>query len=137
MPAFIKRFRNHLPLIAFAPLLSCFIGLEGNNKSAPIIRFEATTISFDTIQAGKKIAGEFVFKNTGDVPLHIMTVLPSDGGTIAYWSEQPIMPGAKGKIEVEFGFTETRQGCQDKLFTVLSNAQNNSETLHWKGHIKQ
>jgi len=136
MPASIKRFRNHLPLIALAPLLSCFIGLGENKKSTSIIRFEATTIFFDTIKAGKKISGEFAFKNTGDSPLHIMTVHASDGGTIAYWPEQPIMPGAKGKIEVEFGFTETRQGCQDKLFTVLSNAQNNAETLHWRGYIK-
>ncbi len=137
MPAFIKRFRNHLLLVALVPLLSFFIGLGENKKSTPIIRFEATTIFFDTIKAGKKITGEFVYKNTGDVPLNILTVQASDGGTIAYWPEQLIMPGAKGKIEVEFGFTETRQGCQDKLFTVLSNAQNNPETLHWKGYIKQ
>ena len=136
MPVFIKHYRNHLSLIALTPLLSCFIGLGENKRTTPIIRFEATTIFFDTIKAGKKISGEFLFKNTGDDPLHIMTVQASDGGTIAYWPEQPIMPGAKGKIKVEFGFTETRQGCQDKLFTVLSNAQNNAETLHWKGYIK-
>lgn len=136
MPASIKRFRDHLPVIAFSLLLSCFLGLGQNKKPVPIVRFEATTIFFDTIKASKKITGEFVFKNTGDDPLHIMRVQASDGGTIAYWPEQLIMPGAKGKIEVEFGFTETRQGCQDKLFTVLSNAQNNAEILHWKGYIK-
>lgn len=137
MPAFIKRLRNYLPLIALAPLLSCFIGLGGNKKSAPIIRFEATTIFFDTIKAGKKITGEFVFKNTGDDPLHIMRVQASDGGTIAHWPEQPIMPGAKGVIKVEFGFTESRQGYQDKSFTVISNAYNNPVMLHWKGYIKK
>ena len=136
MPAFIKQSRNYLPLIALTPLLSCFISVGENKKSTPILRFEATTIFFDTIKAGKKITGEFVFKNTGDDPLHIMMVQASDGGTIAYWPEQSIMPGTIGKIEVEFGFTETRQGCQDKLFTVLSNAENNAETLHWKGYIK-
>lgn len=136
MPASKKRYRNYLPLIALALFLSCLISLGENKKSTSIIRFEATTIYFDTIKAGNKITGEFVFTNTGDNPLHIMRAQASDGGTIASWPEQPIMPGAKGKIEVVFGFTETRQGCQDKLFTVVSNAPNNPETLHWKGYIK-
>lgn len=137
MQASKKHYCTFLSLALFAPLLSFFIEAEVNQTGYPLIQFEATTISFDTIKAGKKVTGEFVCKNTGDGPLRIVTVQASDGGTIAYWPEQPIVPGAKAVIKVEFGFTASRQGYQDKLFTVNSTAQNDVVLLHWKGYIQQ
>ncbi len=101
----------------------------------PFIQFKATTISFDTVKAGTILKGEFSFKNTGNEMLGITRVQASDGGTIAYWPLQPVKPGAEGLIKVEFGFTETREGFQDKLFTVISNAENDLVVLHWKGYI--
>ncbi|MEK7224641.1 MAG: DUF1573 domain-containing protein [Bacteroidota bacterium] len=137
MPATKRHSSYYLQAVIFAPLLSCLMDWQGSKQEHSVIQFEATTISFDTINAGEKIAGEFVFKNSSDDPLDIMRVQASDGGTIANWPEQPIMPGAKGVIKVEFGFTESRQGYQDKSFTVISNAYNNPVMLHWKGYIKK
>lgn len=104
------------------------------NDSA-IIEFKGTTISFGTVAPGKTIIKEFHFKNTGTDSLWIHTVQASDGGTIAYWPKEAIPPGARNIIKVEFGFTKSRSGYQDKEFTVLTNAQNGPVMLHLKGCI--
>ena len=104
---------------------------------APAIEFKTTIESFGTIKAGTKVIKEFKFKNAGTDTLRITTVQASDGGTIAYWPKDPIPPKVKGIIRVEFGYTETRRGFQDKSFTVISNAENNPVVLHLKGYIKK
>ena len=137
MPGTKEYSSYYLHAVVFVPLLSCLLGWQTGKQEYPVIQFETTTISFDTIKAGQKITGEFVFKNTGNDALLITTVQASDGGTIAHWPEQSIMPGAKAGIKVEFGFTESRQGRQEKSFTVISNAYNNPVTLYWKGYINK
>lgn len=106
-------------------------------KEQPVLEFSATTISFDTIAAGQEVAGVFDFKNTGNEALVITRVQASDGGTIADWPHEPIMPGKEGIIKVRLGFTASRAGTyQDKLFVVISNAGNGSVQLHLKGYVK-
>lgn len=105
--------------------------------SMGIINFKTTSISFGNISAGKKVIKKFRFQNTGTDTLRITTVQASDGGTIAYWPQQPIPPGAKNAIKVEFGFTESRSGYQDKQFTVITNARNNPVVLHLRGNVKK
>jgi len=124
--------------LLYFPLLFLFgnnfsPGQKGTKKA--FIEFRSTTLSFDTVKAGTIVKGEFNFKNTGDEMLGITTVQTSDGGTIAYWPQEVIKPGAGGIIKVEFGFTGSRQGFQDKLFNVISNADNSPVMLHWKGVI--
>lgn len=115
--------------------------LLGNNfflvqerTKKPIIEFKATTVSFDTVKAGTITKGEFTFKNTGDEPLIISTVQAADGGTMAFWPKEPVKPGTEDVIKVQLN-TAGRNGFQDKLFTVISNTENEIITLHWKGYI--
>lgn len=100
------------------------------------MKFDTTRLSFDTMTGGQKISRAFSFKNTGDKRLQVQTVLASDGGTIAYWPEKSIAPNDRGEISVEFGFTNTRTGFQDKTFTVVSNAINSPVVLHLVGYIR-
>lgn len=117
--------------IAFL-LLYSFPAQKRTSKAS--IEFKATTVSFDTVKAGPVIKGEFVFKNKGNEPLIITTVQASDGGTIAFWPEMPIEPGKEGVIQVKLS-TTGRKGHQDKLFNVISNAENDLVVLHWQGFL--
>lgn len=112
-------------------------GAEGSMRPSSAITFETTSVSFGHTTSGNEIIREFHFTNSGSDTLHITTVLASDGATIAYWPQQPVPPGIKDVIKVKFGFTASRSGYQDKLFTVLSNAQNNPVILHLKGYIEK
>ncbi len=102
----------------------------------PVIEFNKILISFDTISAGETVRKEFFFRNAGHEALRILRVNASDGGTIVTWPEESILPGKTDKICVEFGFTASRGGFQDKEFTVISNANNNPVVLWLKGYIK-
>jgi hypothetical protein len=106
------------------------------NNSA-VITFQSVAVSFGKVKSGEKISGDFIFQNSGNDTLFIKAVLASDGGTIAYWPQEPIAPGSKNVIRVFFGFTESRRGYQDKTFTVISNAQNKNVVLHLTGDINR
>lgn len=112
------------------------LSLQKSVSGSAVIEFKQTEIEFGEIKAGKKITENFIFRNSGTDTLFIKTVFASDGGTIAYWPPTPIPPGVQDTIKVIFGFTESRRGYQDKLFTVISNAQNEITVLHLKGRIK-
>jgi hypothetical protein len=107
--------------------------LQKSNKK-PFVEFKATTVSFDSIKAGAPIKGIFIFNNTGDMPLIITNVQASDGGTIAEWPVMPVIPGATDTIKVQL-HTQGRRGAQDKLFNVISNAENDPVMLHWNGFV--
>lgn len=49
---------------------------------------------------------------------------------------EPVKPGAQDTIKKVQLNTATRNGFQDKLFTVISNAENEIIILHRKGFIK-
>jgi hypothetical protein len=128
----------HITALPFLILINTdhtlFISQRSNPGTA-FIAFETTEIKFGVARAGKKISGSFIVKNSGTDSLLIKTVQASDGGTIAYWPAAPIAPGVGDTIKVIFGFTTSRIGYQDKLFTVISKAQNEITVLHLKGII--
>ncbi|MBI5857963.1 MAG: DUF1573 domain-containing protein [Sphingobacteriales bacterium] len=100
-----------------------------------MVTFQSATVLFGKVKSGEKISKDFIFRNSGNDTLFINTVLASDGGTIAYWPNHYILPGETNSIKVEFGFTESRSGYQDKTFTVISNTQNKIVVLHLAGYI--
>ena len=102
----------------------------------PIIEFQRKNISFDTITAGEKVIRVFPFKNLGPGKLRIIVVQAGDGGTVAWWPKTTFLPGENNSIKIEFGYTASRSGYQDKIFTVISNAKNNPVVLHVTGYIK-
>lgn len=104
-------------------------------KDSAVVTFQSATVLFGKVKSGEKISKDFIFRNSGNDTLFINTVLASDGGTIAYWPNHYILPGETNSIKVEFGFTESRSGYQDKTFTVISNTQNKIVVLHLAGYI--
>lgn len=119
-------------------ILTSLLAIAYKDHFVPVaeITFDTKVISFDTIMAGEKVIKGFSFTNTGNATLRINTVQASDGGTIGYWPEYDIEPGKKDTIRIEFGFTHSRHGFQDKTFTVISHATNDAVVLHLKGYIK-
>ncbi len=88
---------------------------------ATTIQFSETQFDFGTIQQGDVVRHGFEFMNTGTVPLIIQSAKASCGCTVPSYPKEPIAPGAKGVVQVQFT-TAGKQGLQNKNITVSSNA---------------
>jgi hypothetical protein len=66
------------------------------------IQFDEMKFDFGEMVAGDNSKHKFSFTNTGSNPLVISDAHGSCGCTIPSYSKEPIPPGGKGEIDVEF-----------------------------------
>ena len=102
---------------------------------------EVTTIqwldsaqNFGKVTDGEKAVITFHFKNTGTKPLIISNVQASCGCTVPSKPEEPIAPGAEGKITAEFN-SEGRVGKASKNITVTANTKEGIAVLMFEGEV--
>lgn len=116
--------------------LGIFFPLAGIAQKATIV-FEETSYNFGTVsESGGKVTHVFTFKNTGNTPLILTNVRTGCGCTIPQWDRQPVAPGAKGNIRVDFD-PRNRPGVFVKSITVNSNASNSVLSLTVRGSVKR
>ena len=104
-------------------LLLIGFGLSAQQKG-PKILFETTLIDYGTVENDSDGKRTFSFQNTGDADLIIKNVQSSCGCTIPKKPENPIAPGEKSEIIVQYD-TKNRQGPFRKTITVTTNEEEN------------
>ncbi len=104
------------------------------NPNAPEFKFEHEVWDFGEIPEGPKVKHDFWFTNVGKEPLIIQNVRASCGCTVPIWPKEPIMPGQKGKITVEYN-TKGRPGPFTKAITIFSNAKTPTKVIYIKGVV--
>jgi hypothetical protein len=106
---------------------------QGSGKKPEMI-FDETNYDYGVIDYSGNGTYEFVFKNTGKVPLIIKRVDSSCGCTTPEWSKEPIKPKGKGKIVVKYD--TKRIGSFIKSVKIYSNAKNSPVELVIRGEVK-
>lgn len=102
--------------------------------SAQTITFNQTTLDYGTVKPNADGNRVFTVKNTGDKPLIITKVQPQCGCTTPEWSQEPIMPGKTGKINVHYN--TALNGPFQKLIEVFSNdPENGRSVIFIKGNV--
>lgn len=104
------------------------------SPDAPIIVFEKDIFDFEKINQGESVEHQFKFKNTGRSPLIISNATATCGCTVPEVPKEPILPGKEGVIKVVFNSTG-KEGMQDKVVTVTSNANPTVSTVHLVGEV--
>lgn len=99
----------------------CWAQQSKSNVPGPEITFEESTFDFGDINQGDKVEHIFAFENTGDAPLIITNVQVTCGCTATEWKREPILPGEKSTIKVNFN-SAGKMGRQNKVITVVSNS---------------
>ncbi len=105
------------------------------NPEPAIIEFVETEASFGKIQEGEIASHVFIFKNTSDVPLLILSAKGSCGCTIPFFPKDPIMPGEMSEIEVEFN-SKGKKGKRNQRVIVTANTYPKQTFLYLKGEIE-
>ena len=122
--------RSSIFIVVF--LLIPFFAVSQNK---PVITFNENSFDFGTISESDGPASHtFQFTNTGKVPLVLSNVETSCGCTTPQWSKQPIVPGMKGIIKVEYD-PANRPGPFTKTITIKSNAVTPVVTLSIRGNV--
>ncbi len=117
-------------------------GLINNPNSAdgqkdgkrPRIEFDEREFNFGTVTSGDVVKHTYTFKNTGEGQLVIQNATASCGCTVPKFSRNPVLPGGKGEIMVEFN-SENRSGEQSKTITVLANTTPSNIELTLTGTV--
>lgn len=102
--------------------LTVLVGMASFAQSGAKIEFKEETINYGEVEKGKDDGIRvFEFTNTGDQPLNIINAKSSCGCTVPEWPKEPIPPGGKGQIKVQYNMNP---GPISKTITIETNAIN-------------
>ena len=88
----------------------------------PDFKFDHHTYDFGKFSKKKKQQHIFTFTNTGNAPLVILHIATGCGCTTTSYTKEPILPGKKGEIKVQFDGSGLRPGVFRKTITVYTNS---------------
>jgi hypothetical protein len=100
------------------------------------IEFRTTRHDFGTVIQGEKLSCTFIYKNTGNAPLVILSARADCGCTLPEYSSEPLGPGEEGRLKVVFD-TRGFSGLQTKTIQLATNAENPLITLALRALIEK
>lgn len=120
-----------------ADMIRTPISADGNADTVNVakISFEQREFNFGTVKAGEIVEMDFVFTNSGRIPLLIADARSTCGCTVPEWPKDPIEPGDSGKITVKFNTTE-RHYEQNRPISLIANTYPRQTDIILKGYVE-
>lgn len=109
---------------------------QNDNENAELKMVDSTTFNFGVIKAGDTVTHSFHFKNTGNVPLIILSATASCGCTVPHYNKTPILPNQSDSITTVFISKKDGTGFQNKVMTVKYNSLQSPKLLTLYGRLK-
>ncbi len=109
--------------------------VQVGNVPTTTIKYDETVYDFGVADEGTIVKHVYKFTNTGKEPLIISNAKGSCGCTVPQWPKQPIPPGGRGEIAVEFD-TKGKPGRQTKHVTVIANTTPTETHLEITGEVR-
>ena len=132
MPILLQK-RLHLPVAAL--LLSLALLLNTSFTAAPVVQWlTGAEHDFGAIAAERPVHFVFRFRNVSDAPIILQTARTTCGCTAARWTEEPVAPGAEGKLTIEYDALQS--GSFEKKIRVFFDKQRKPEILRIMGQVE-
>lgn len=125
---------NNDKKVAATDATTASTGTAADAENLTTVQWLDSVQNFGKVVDGEKVIITFHFKNTGTKPLIISNVQASCGCTVPSKPEEPIAPGAEGKITAEFN-SEGRVGKATKNLTVQANIKEGIANLLFEGDV--
>ncbi len=92
------------------------------NQEGPVLTWDQERIDYGTVNVDDlpETKHDIGFTNTGTQPLVLSNVRACCGTRVTAWPRDPVMPGEKGTISVEFRLSPRPQNIS-RTVTVTSN----------------
>lgn len=110
---------------------------QSQSWNNPDFEFDHHTFDFGKFPKKDKKSHTFVFTNTGNAPLVILHIATGCGCTTTSYTKEPIQPGKKGEIKVQFDGSGLRPGVFRKTITVYTNSPKNYTRLAISGETTE
>ena len=107
---------------------------ELDDQPKTTVQFEERVFDFGKMKAGDVVKHNFNFTNTGSNPLVISEAHGSCGCTIPSYPKEPIPPGGKAAIEVQFN-SSGKAGMQNKTVTITANTVPPQSTINIQANV--
>lgn len=130
--------------VTLIALISC--GNSGNNEEQTTdtlanesakggeIEFTEAAFDFGQVKEGEVVEHVYAYTNTGTAPVILSQVSASCGCTTPSYTQTPVLPGNAGEVKVSFD-SNGQVGKQQKIITVVSNADDRVTTIQLKGEV--
>lgn len=105
-------------------------------KNVTSIQFDKEVYNFGECTEGDKVNKTIEFTNTGKLPLVIEQAYGSCGCTIPTYDKEPIQPGKKGKLNIEFN-SANKAGANTKAVTVIANTNPPTTEISFSIKVKK
>ncbi|MBR5061147.1 MAG: DUF1573 domain-containing protein [Prevotella sp.] len=108
--------------VLYLTLMLLAFTLNMNAQQNAEIKFDKVSHDFGKFSEETPVQEcTFTFTNVGDAPLVINQAVASCGCTVPSYPKQPIAPGAKGEIKVQYNGKGKFPGHFKKTITVRTN----------------
>jgi len=114
--------------------LSLFVILALSIHAQSKLKFVDTKKSFGLVKKGELVKLEYEFINDGNQPLVITEAKVECSCTSVDFPKNPIPPKQKGVVIITFD-TKTVYDRQDRTVEIVSNAENSSQKIRFKGVV--
>lgn len=109
---------------------------EERLKNVTSIEFEKEVYNFGECTEGDTVRRTLEFTNTGKLPLVIEQAYGSCGCTVPTYEKEPIQPGKKGKLNIEFNSTN-KPGANTKSVTIIANTNPPTTEISFSIKVKK
>jgi hypothetical protein len=108
-------------------------GNESTEKLT-VIQFDTLFHDFGEVVEGQKVTHRYTFTNSGTNPLIIQKVKPSCGCTSPSYTTEPVPPGGKGYVDLQFD-SANKDGETRKSALVIANTDPASTKLEYRALV--
>ncbi len=119
-------------------IIFCF-QLIAAEEGGPVLTFEIPAYDYGTVYTDDlpetKLA--IIFENTGDEPLVLTNVRACCGTRVTHWPEEPVMPGLKDTINIEFRLVPRPHRIRRSVTASSNCSESNSKTFRITGEVVQ
>ncbi|MCS7036138.1 MAG: DUF1573 domain-containing protein [Saprospiraceae bacterium] len=122
---------NHILLKSLAGFFPLLLLIAADHA---IVRWpNGTEHDFGQVHLDRTVEHRFIFENIASEPIALETVRTECGCTAADWPEEPIAPGQRGEVRIEFH--ADRSGAFRKKVKVYFDRQRRAEILWISGVV--
>ena len=122
-----------LAVLSFLFLSTTILYSQEKAVTGAEFKFEKELIDYGKVAQKSEGKRTFTFTNIGSEPIIINDIKTSCDCTVPKKPEEPIMPGEKGTIIVEYDTTII--GGFSKQITIFSNAKSGMKVIRIKGFV--
>ncbi len=97
------------------------------------VKFAKETVDFGKTELNKPVTVDFEFTNISKEPVLIESARASCGCTTPKWTQEPVLPGKKGKITASY--SANGAGQQNKTIWVKFRGVDVDKELHLTGTV--